>query len=530
MFQGVRFGLGMDLSYKYVNAFLGSDDPANAAEPDATAHLLMDGPLYNTFGVPSSLFIGGKSWRKLTPAAISNGKQSYTYGDERVSWDGYRWSYVNIPNLLNPWAQLGLDIDGEAAGDHSGYSVSMNAAGDRFAVSGPFNDGAGIDSGHARVYQLIDNTWTQLGADIDGEFANDGNSGSGISMNASGDRVAIGATGNDGNGNLSGHTRVYQLIGNVWTQLGADIDGEALGDQSGYSVSMNAAGDRVAIGAVFNDTPLVYNAGHVRVYQLIDNTWTQLGADIDGEAAEDRTGYSISMNAAGDRVAIGAILVDLGAVNRGYVKIYQLINNGWTQMANPIYGEAAEDRNGYSVSMNAAGDRVAMGAIFNDGNGSNSGHVRIFRWNGSVWTQLGANINGEASGDQSGWSISMNAAGDRVAIGAIVNGVSGHVRIYQLIGNVWTRLGADIDGEASGDQSGWSVSMNAAGDRVAIGARLNDENGSNSGHVRIYRDTSIFATSSADVGRPWLATWTNGFSAAKVTPTYTKSTNYPTIP
>jgi hypothetical protein len=421
MFQGVRFGLGLDLAYKYVNALLGGDDPANAAEPDATAYLLMDGPLYNTFGDPSSFFIGGASWRKLAPAGISNGKQSYTYGDERVSWDGYRWSYVNIPNLLSPWAQLGADIDGEALGDQSGYSVSMNAAGDRFAVIGPSNDGAGIDS------------------------------------------------------------------------------------------------------------------GHVRVYQLIDNTWTQLGADIDGEVAEDRTGYSISMNAAGDRVAIGAILADLGAVNRGYVKIYQLINNNWTQMDNPIYGEAAEDRNGYSVSMNAAGDRVAMGAIFNDGNGSNSGHVRIFRWNGSAWTQLGANINGEALSDQSGWSVSMNAVGDRIAIGAIFNNSTrGHVRVYQLIGNVWTRLGADIDGEASGDQSGYSVSMNAAGDRVAIGARLNDGTtnnaGDNRGHVRIYRDTSIFATSSADVGRPWLATWTNGFSAAKVTPTYTKSTNYPTIP
>jgi hypothetical protein len=413
MFQGVRFGLGMDLSYKYVNAFLGSDDPANAAEPDATAHLLMDGPLYNTFGVPSSLFIGGQSWRKLTPAAISNGKQSYTYGDERVSWDGYRWSYVNIPNLLNPWAQLGADIDGEAADDQSGYSVSMNAAGDR---------------------------------------------------------VAIGAHLNDGNG----HVRVYSWNSTAWTKLGADIDGEAVDDLSGVSVSMNAAGDRVAIGARLNDGN-GSNSGHVRVYSWNGTAWAQLGLDIDGEAVDDQSGYSVSMNAAGDRVAIGARL--------------------------------------------------------NDGNGSASGHVRVYSWNGTAWTKLGLDIDGEAVDDRSGYSVSMNAAGDRVAIGANLNSsASGHVRVYSWNGTAWTKLGADIDGEAAGDQSGYSVSMNAAGDRVAIGAWLNDGNGSASGHVRVYRDTSIFATSSADVGRPWLATWTNGFSAAKVTPTYTKSTNYPTIP
>jgi len=33
-----------------------------------------------------------------------------------------------------------------------------------------------------------------------------------------------------------------------------------------------------------------------------------------------------------------------------------------------------------------------------------------------------------------------------------------------------TQLGSDIDGEAADDWSGWSVSKNSAGDRVAIGA------------------------------------------------------------
>jgi hypothetical protein len=521
----------MDLSYKYVNAFLGSDDPANAAEPDATAHLLMDGPLYNTFGVPSSLFIGGQSWRKLTPAAISNGKQSYTYGDELVSWDGYRWSYVNIPNLLNPWAQLGADINGEASGDWSGTSVSMNAAGDRVAIGARLNNGNGSSSGHTRIYQLVNGTWTQLGLDIDGEATGD-QSGYSVSMNAAGDRVAIGANLNDQNGSASGHVRVYSWNGTAWTKLGLDIDGEAVDDQSGYSVSMNAAGDRVAIGARLNDGN-GSSSGHVRVYSWNGTAWTKLGLDIDGEAAFDQSGFSVSMNAAGDRVAIGALLNDGNGSNSGHVRVYSWNSStsAWMQLGLDIDGEATDDRSGISVSMNAAGDRVAIGAYLNDGNGSASGHVRVYSWNGTAWTKLGADIDGETINDQSGFSVSMNAAGDRVAIGANGNGSnSGHVRVYSWNGTAWTKLGADIDGEAVDDQSGFSVSMNAAGDRVAIGALLNDGNGSNSGHVRIYRDTSIFATSSADVGRPWLATWTNEFSAAKVTPTYTKSTNYPTIP
>ena len=33
-----------------------------------------------------------------------------------------------------------------------------------------------------------------------------------------------------------------------------------------------------------------------------------------------------------------------------------------------------------SVSMNAAGDRVAIGADENDGNGADAGHVRLYEW------------------------------------------------------------------------------------------------------------------------------------------------------
>ena len=72
------------------------------------------------------------------------------------------------------------------------------------------------------------------------------------------------------------------------TQLGSDIDGEAQGDYSGTSVSMNSAGDRVAIGAENNDgtsSNTYYDAGHVRVYEYSNSGWTQLGSDIDGEGA-----------------------------------------------------------------------------------------------------------------------------------------------------------------------------------------------------------------------------------------------------
>jgi hypothetical protein len=276
-------------------------------------------------------------------------------------------------------------------------------------------------------------------------------------------------------------------------QLGADIDGEAAGDLSGSSVSMNAAGDRVAIGASINNNGNGVNAGHVRIYDWNGTAWTQLGTDIDGEAANDRSGSSVSMNAAGDRVAIGAFG---NGVNAGHVRIYDWNGTAWTQLGTDIDGEAAGDLSGSSVSMNATGDRVAIGAWVNSGNALNAGHVRIYQWYGTTWAQLGSDIDGEAVGDRSGFSVSMNASGDRVGIGATKNDgpvfvQSGHVRIYDWNGTAWTQLGSDIDGEAAGDSNGWSVSLSSDGNTVAIGATENDGNtgnfSDNRGHVRIYK-------------------------------------------
>ena len=106
--------------------------------------------------------------------------------------------------------QLGSDIDGEAAGDYSGRSVSMNSAGDRVAIGAPSNDGTGDGAGHVRVYEYSNSSWTQLGSDIDGEAAGD-YSGFPLSMNSAGDRIAIGAMYNDGTGDGAGHVRVYSL-------------------------------------------------------------------------------------------------------------------------------------------------------------------------------------------------------------------------------------------------------------------------------------------------------------------------------
>ena len=52
---------------------------------------------------------------------------------------------------------------------------------------------------------------------------------------------------NDGGGVDSGHVRIYRFSNSMWTLVGIAINGQAADDQFGYSVSLNADGTRVAI-------------------------------------------------------------------------------------------------------------------------------------------------------------------------------------------------------------------------------------------------------------------------------------------
>ena len=442
-------------------------------------------------------------------------------------------------NVPPTWQPRGGDIDGEAGSDFNGYSVSLSSDGTILAIGATLNDGNGSNSGHVRVYQYDANKttaqldqslpnfgpvrWNRLGADIDGEAAGD-QSGTSVSLSSDGTILAVGAISNSGNGQYSGHVRVYQWNGSSWQPRGGDINGETEWNFSGFYVSLSSDGTILAVGAISNDGN-GSDSGHVRVYEWNGPpTWQQRGGDIDGESAGDQNGFSVSLSSDGNILAVGAISNDGNGSDSGHVRVYEW--NGpptWQQRGGDIDGESAGDQNGFSVSLSSDGNILAIGARDNDGNGSNSGHVRVYQYDANKttaqldqslpnfgpvgWNRLGGDIDGEVNGDESGYSVSLSSDGTILAIGAINNDGngtgSGHVRVYQYDANKttaqldqslpnfgpvgWNRLGVDIDGEAVNDQSGYSVSLSSDGTILAVGARYNDGNGSNSGHVRVYR-------------------------------------------
>ena len=69
------------------------------------------------------------------------------------------------------------------------------------------------------------------------------------------------------------------------------------------------------------------------------------------------------------------IILDLTILNQ--------IGGRWVQLGQDIDGESGGDYFGSSVVFSSDGTRIAVAADFNDANGNNAGHVRVYDWNGN---------------------------------------------------------------------------------------------------------------------------------------------------
>ena len=169
------------------------------------------------------------------------------------------------------------------------------------------------------------------------------------------------------------------------------------------------------------------------------------------------------------------------------------------------------DEFGWSVSLSGDGNTLAVGA-FGEGSSStgvngaqndsadDSGAVYLFRRIGGAWSQQAyIKASNTGSGDQFGWSVSLNGDGNTLAVGAIyedssstgVNGAqndnsirdTGTVYLFRFNtgSNNWSQqayikasLSADRD-----DEFGRSLSLSADGNTLAVGT--NREDGSSTG-------------------------------------------------
>jgi len=457
-------------------------------------------------------------------------------------------------------------------GDHfgnggtlEGQGVALSGDGSTLAIAAPYessgvngingnqNDNSVYNAGAVYVFLRDKSGWTQqayLKASKPGQSDKFGHH---VSLSQDGNTLAISALGeasaakgingdqNDKSIPLAGAVYVFTRTGTTWTQqayIKASNTGEpsvgdqaAEGDQFGFSLSLSADGNTLAVGAIGEDSGArgingdqndnsQPGSGAVYVFTRTGAQWKQqVYLKTSNTDANDMFGYSVGLSADGNTLAASSYDEDSSAraINgvqdkdrRGSGAIYVFTRSGtaWTQQAY-LKASNAEymDSLGYSIAVSQDGNTIVGGAADEDclmpgivagpttvcNNDSmtdiSTGAVYVFVRSGANWTQQAfIKASNPGRNDWFGSRLALSGDGNTLAAGSqLENGGSkgingdqtnksaedsGTVYLFSRSGTIWIQAAYIKASNAEAyDEFGSAMALNRDGTILAAGAR-----------------------------------------------------------
>uniref|UniRef100_A0A6C0H8A7 Uncharacterized protein n=1 Tax=viral metagenome TaxID=1070528 RepID=A0A6C0H8A7_9ZZZZ len=210
------------------------------------------------------------------------------------------------------------------------------------------------------------------------------------------------------------------------------------------SVSMSYSGSIIAVGICYgenNTTPKIngYGPGAIYIYQIINNVWTQLGNPIVGSVNGDRLEYG---KLSYDGLTIVVNRTNNGSTIYNCVEVYNYNGSSWIKKGQTI----SDNINSWmGTDMYISYDCNIITILYYNDPRVSLGILQVFQYNGTQWNQLGNTFNLLSSTDESG-DCSASSTG-------LINAYSGAdsnnnwyiiASIYNSQSSTWIQLGSII--------------------------------------------------------------------------------------
>lgn len=356
--------------------------------------------------------------RPIFPIAFDRNRMLGTAWNERASrvlvgapGDDTRGDGVGQAYLFRAGSGTLLQtFDDPTVTDHDQFGRSVALDNNRVLVGAPGDDT--IERGAGQAY-LFDAGTGKLLRTFNDPTVTDGDQ-FGRSVVLAGDRVLIGAPGDDTKSDNSG--QAYLFDANSGTLLQIFNNPSETGREFGTSVALD--GSRVLIGAPANR----HDGQRAGQAYLFDASTGKLLRTFNDptitDAGHERFGFSVALE--GDRVLIGTQLDRGNGPAGGKAYLFNANTGALIQTFNdPVAKRTSPEGLGLSVALNNR--RALIGAQFGDTNTPAVGQARLFDTNTGALIQTFSSP-GEIRHD-SGFAVALNA--NRALIGAPGNDTEG---------------------------------------------------------------------------------------------------------
>ena len=222
------------------------------------------------------------------------------------------------------------------------------------------------------VRSTIATTWYQDSTNLEPIELSNGDRFGG-SLSVSGDKLAVAAYWDDGDGGGSnrGIVYTYQWSGSAWIQDASALAPSELSDNDSFGQNLDMDGDKLIVST--------QDAG-TYTYQWSGSAW------VKDTTILTESGY---VSLSGDKMAIGYSSSDVGGTDRGIVYTYQWSGSAWVKDGADIQATQLADSDRFGQSLSMDGNKLAVSAGQDDDIADNAGAVYTFQWSGSAWVQDG---------------------------------------------------------------------------------------------------------------------------------------------
>jgi len=168
-----------------------------------------------------------------------------------------------------------------------------------------------------------------------------------------------------------------------------------------------------------------------------------------------------------------------------------------------LLGSDAEAYDYFGASIAVAGNRLVIGVPGKDSLAVNTGIVYVYDWNGTVYVEVGRIIASDAAAhNYFGLSVALSGDGDRLAVGAHVEDAASvdAGKVYIFDWNSATSMYDDVSqltafDPRAGEWFGGTVALTGDGTRLVVGATCDATATDNAGKVYVYdwnSDTCVY--------------------------------------
>jgi hypothetical protein len=241
-------------------------------------------------------------------------------------------------------------------------------------------------------------------------------------------------------------------------------DDAAADEYFGHAVAVS--GNRVVVGARFEDRPNLTDAGAAYVFVHNGNSWEQEAKLVASDAATaDRFGSAVAID--GDTIVVGATDDDdPDQSGSAYVFVRSSV---WSEQAK-LRADAPSPSGQFGVAVAVQGDRAAVGAYTGQpvpSDGTFPGYAYVYTRSGTTWSFETRLSSGTPTITHIGESVALD--GDWIAVGAPYSAPGGSVHLFELVGASWTR-GDELVPQTIGANENFGASVALDGSLLLVGA------------------------------------------------------------